>query len=202
MKLTEELIQEHEKFKTVLSIMNRMSEDIKSRKVFYTDDLENIVKSIFSYWDKCHCFKEEKVLFPVLISEDLITENDLIETMIQEHITLRSYLKEIDSSLVNCKIGNPFSCAKLADCMTAYVNVLQIHMQNEETIFFPLADKVLSEEKQNHILEQFEIIEKKYAHKRIYDQFQVSSGKDETPLSNRILPLLDNQKMDRGHLYL
>jgi hemerythrin-like domain-containing protein len=172
MKLTEELIQEHAKIGIVLNIMDKISEDIKTQKVFYADDVEDILKFIFVYWDKCHCRKEEKVLFPALISEGVIEKNDLVSIMVQEHNFGKNKLKEISSCVENCKIGNPFSCEKLASCLSTYVSMLQVHMENEEKIFFPLADSVLSKDKQDLVMEQFETIDKKLVKLKIYEQFQ------------------------------
>ncbi|MDD4970966.1 MAG: hemerythrin domain-containing protein [Paludibacter sp.] len=172
MTLTEELIQEHAKIDKVLNIMNRISEDIKTQKVFYADDVEDILKFILGFWDKCHCKKEEKVLFPALISEGVIEKNDLVSMMVEEHILGKNNLKEISSCIENCKIGNPFSCEKLAASLSTYVSMMQIHMENEEKIFFPLADRVLSKNKQDQALEQFEIIDKRLVKLRVYEQFQ------------------------------
>ena len=172
MKLTEELIQEHAKIGIVLNIMNRISEDIKTQKVFYADDVEDILKFIFVYWDKCHCKKEEKVLFPALISEGVIEKNDLLSILVQEHIIGKNNLKEISSCIENCKIGNPFSCEKLAASLSTYVSMMQVHMENEEKIFFSLADKELSKNKQDHVLEQFETIDKRLVKLKVYEQFQ------------------------------
>lgn len=172
MKLTEELILEHEKIRNVLKIMGKISENIKTRKVFYTEDVESIVKFIFVYWDKCHCKKEENVLFPALISEGVLNENDNIALMIEEHVFGVHYLKEINSCVENCKIGNPFSSEILADSMITYASMLQTHMQNEENYFFSIANNVLSEAKQKQLVEQFELIDKKLVKQKVYEQFE------------------------------
>jgi hemerythrin-like domain-containing protein len=47
--------------------------------------------------------------------------------------------------------------------LTNYVDLLQNHIKKEENILFPMANKVLSEEKQNEIFEEFEKIEEEAA---------------------------------------
>jgi len=177
MKLTEDLIQEHAKIGIVLNIMNKISDDIKTTKVFYADDVDDILKFIFIYWYKCHCKKEVAVLFPALISEGVIEKNDVVTILVDEHMIGKSYLKEIRSCVENCKIGNPFSSEKLAISLTTYSSMLKLHMENEEKIFFPLADNTLSQIKQNMVMEQFEIIDRSFVKQKVYEQFQNTLNK-------------------------
>ena len=171
MKLTEELIQEHEEIRLVLNIMSKISEDIKNQKLFYSDDIDNIGEFIFNYWDKCHCKKEEKALFPALILEVDSKEKKMIENLYNDHISGKNYLREIKSCVENCKVGNPFSCEKLAEFLTGFVNMLRIHMRNEEIHFFPLACNILSIDKQNLVLEHYDKIDKKILKQKVHEQY-------------------------------
>ncbi len=172
MKLTSELIREHEKIRKILIIMSKISEDLKVSKVFYPDDVEIVTKYVLNYWDKCHCKKEEKVLFPALVAEGVVSEIDNISFMAQEHFFGRNYLKEINSCVENCKIGNPFSVEMLTECLITYSEMISNHMDNEEKYFFPLADKVLSEEKQNQLFEKFEVIDKKIQKQNLLNEYR------------------------------
>ena len=49
--------------------------------------------------------------------------------------------------------------------------LLQNHIQKEENILFPMAEKVLSIEKQNEIFEQFEKIEEDMVGHGLHEQF-------------------------------
>lgn len=52
-----------------------------------------------------------------------------------------------------------------------YVDLLRNHIQKEENILFQMADKVLSEQKQKEISEQFEKIEQEVVGRGIHEQY-------------------------------
>ena len=49
MKPTEELIYEHKAITSMLSVMNTISNNIKEKKVFYTNDVEKIIDFLSIY---------------------------------------------------------------------------------------------------------------------------------------------------------
>ena len=55
--------------------------------------------------------------------------------------------------------------------LTNCVNLLQNHIQSEENILFPLANKALSESRQREIFEQFEKIEEDIAGNGVHEQY-------------------------------
>jgi hemerythrin-like domain-containing protein len=168
MKPTAVLIQEHERIRRVLIVMSKISDELKVTRVFYPEELEVVAGFIFIHWDKCHCRKEEKVLYPALVAGMVSVDTDDIAFMIQEHKYGKNYLKEIRSCIENCKIGNPFSVDMLVDCMSTYSSMIKNHMANEENYFFPLADKMLLKEVQDQVLDKFESIDKLLAKQNNY----------------------------------
>ena len=160
MKPTENLKYEHQAVKLMLKIMSKISESIKSKEVFYTKDVEEIVDFLVVYFDKGHRIKEEKFFYPAFKFDDIQMKNDCI-VLLNEHLLGKSYLNEIICCVENCKIGSTFSCEKIADCMINYVTLIQNHIQKEENIYFPYADQVLSEDNQIELSKQFQTIDNK-----------------------------------------
>ena len=156
MKPTEELMHEHEAIKKMLNIMSNISDGIKNKKVFYTDDVEKIVDFLFVYVDKYHKDKEETVFYPALLLSKHSFEN--IGLMINEHMIAKGYLTEILCCVENCKLGSTFSGERIADCIANYVQLIDAHIKKEENEYFPLANKALSEETQTEISKQFKLI--------------------------------------------
>jgi len=172
MKPTEDLMYEHRSIKLMLKIMSLISKSIKSKNVFYTNDVERIVDFLNVYVDKCHQTKEEKYFYPALLIYKNQDQFDTTE-LLNEHTIGKGYLKEISCCVENCKIGSTFSCERIADCMTNFVDLLQNHIQKEENVYFPLADKLLSEQKQIEISGQFQTVENEFLnivnHKRFVE---------------------------------
>jgi len=170
MKPTEDLMIEHNSIKSMLKIMSKISESIKAKNVFYTIDVEKIIDFLYVYIDQCHRVKEEKFFYPSFKSGNLPVDIDPEELM-NEHALGNVYLKEIICSVENCKMGNIFSCEKIADCMINYVRFIQNHILKEENTYFSLADKVLSEEKQNELCEQFKTIDDEFFGHGVHKHF-------------------------------
>lgn len=156
MKPTEELIFEHKSIKVMLNIMNTISEGIKDKKVFYTDDVEKIIDFLSVYVDTFHRNKEETVFYPALLLSKHPIEG--VGLMINEHLMAKGYLDEILCCVENCKIGSTFSGERIADCMINYVQLMQQHIEKEESDFFKLAHKALNEETQREITKKFKVI--------------------------------------------
>ena len=92
---TEDLINEHKAIKVMLSIMNKIAENIEANKGYYIKDVEKIVDFLKTFADKCHHGKEENVLFPALVLAGIPKENGPIGIMLREHTLGRGYIKEI-----------------------------------------------------------------------------------------------------------
>ena len=161
MKPTDNLILEHREINELLDIMSNIALKIKSKDVFYPNDVEEIINYLIVLIDKSHQGKEDEVFYPELISSGIPKETAPLSIINYEHTLSKRYLNDISSCVVNCKIGNDFSGELLADSLTNYVVVIKNHIQREEEIVFPIANEVLSDEKQNEISQRFEDIEKK-----------------------------------------
>lgn len=156
---TENLINEHKDIIELLGIMTKIAEKIKLNNIFYTSDVEDIIGFMTLFIEKNH-HKKEEIFYPALsVSE--ITENNELSLMLYEHVLAKNYLRDINSCIENCKIGNTFSGELLAESIVKYVVLIKTHLQKEENIIFPLANEIMGEEKQKEIYKQFEKIEEK-----------------------------------------
>jgi hemerythrin-like domain-containing protein len=171
MKPTEDLIHEHKAIKTMLSIMSKIAENIRNDKGFDIKDVEKIVDFLKTFADKCHHGKEENALFPALVAAGVPKENGMVGVMLYEHTVGRGYIKEISNGIESFKIGVTNSGQLIADSLAKYVTLLQNHIQKEENVLFPMAEKVLSTEKQNEIFEQSEKIEEDVVGHGVHEQF-------------------------------
>jgi len=168
---TENLMHEHRTVIEILNIINIIAENIKQKKVFYPMDIEKIVDFLTGFWDKCHNEKEEKALYPELISSGVHIEDKSIDGISNEHSMGRIYIKEMSSSIVNCKMGNPFSGEKLADCLINYSNLLSNHIRKEEEVLFPIINQTLTDNKQREILRSFVKIEEETIGQQIPEKY-------------------------------
>jgi len=155
---TENLIREHAVINDLLTIMATIAERIKSKSVFFTNDVEEIIDFLKNFIEKSHHEKEE-LLYPALVENPISIEKEAISLMMYEHVLTRNYLNDIVNCILNCKIGYTFSGEMLAESMSNYVILEKNHIQKEINIFFPIADEYISEEEQVKILKRFIEIE-------------------------------------------
>ena len=168
---TEDLIREHDAIKEMLMIMSKIAGNIETDKGFDTNDVEKIIDFLRIFADKCHHGKEETALFPALVLEGMVEDNGPIGVMLHEHNIGRGYVNGLIAGVEDFKSNFAKSSGLIAACLTNYVDLLQTHIQKEENILFPMANKVLSEQKQKEIFKQFEKIEEDVVGHGVSDQY-------------------------------
>jgi hemerythrin-like domain-containing protein len=159
MTITEGLILEHNAIEEMLSVMNKIAGNIEKEKGFDTGDVERIIEFLRIYADKCHHGKEEIALFPALVMTGVKEDSNQVEAMLQEHNVGRGYINGLIAGVEDYKKNYSTSYVLVSACLTNYANLLHSHIQKEEEVLFPIADKVLTEQKRDKILEQFKTIE-------------------------------------------
>jgi len=173
MKAVEELIKEHKTLRVMLGIMGRICGDIGAGKGFDDLDVENIIEFLRVYVDRCHHGKEENCLFPALLSAGIPHENGPVGQMLREHATGRGFIREIQIGLENHRHGIAGSDSIVASGMNNYIKLLQSHMQKEEKILFPMAEKLLSKQLQEGLIKQFEKIEEEVIGHGVHEGYHV-----------------------------
>ncbi len=91
--------------------------------------------------------------------------------MLHEHTIGREYIKEISAKVKNYKIGYSNSVESIAASMTNYVDLLENHIHKEENVLFPMADKILSGQKQKKIFSKFDKIEEEVVGHGVHEQY-------------------------------
>ena len=85
--------------------------------------------------------------FPAMVEAGIPKEGGLNEVMLHEHTLGRGYIKEISTVTEQFKTGNTEAIQLIADNLSGYINLLLNHIQKEENVLFPMAEKVLTTKK-------------------------------------------------------
>jgi hemerythrin-like domain-containing protein len=169
MKPTEDLIREHKSIKVMLGIMKNIADNISDSKGVEPDDIEQIVGFLRTFADKCHHGKEEDALFPAMVAAGLPQKSGPIAVMLNDHVLGRNYINAIETAVKNYRAGQ--SDQPIADGLLNYVDLLRAHILKEESILFPMADRMMSEETQDQISGRFELIEEEVIGHGIHEQY-------------------------------
>ena len=108
------------------------------------DIVETGLRFIDTFIDHFHHPKEDEFLFRALRKRTNEADHVLRDLQF-EHAYAGQVLAELKSALNLAKGGDPAQIAHLAELMERHMNAQFAHMECEESIVFPLAQRVLNE---------------------------------------------------------
>jgi len=159
MKPTEQLKAEHEGVKLMLRILDKVCDKIKSTQELNQEHFTKMLEFLKVFVDKCHHGKEEDLLFPALEEAGVPKKGGPIGVMLIEHEQGRNHIKGMSEAFDKFKKGDRKASVKIAENSESYIAILTQHIDKEEGILFPMADKVLSKATQDELNEEFEKLE-------------------------------------------
>ncbi|RJP27357.1 MAG: hemerythrin [Candidatus Omnitrophota bacterium] len=156
MKPTEQLKTEHRGVKLMLVILDKVCvEPDEINREHFT----RILEFLKVFVDKCHHGKEEDLLLPAMVEAGVPKEEGAIKFTLLEHVEGRGYIKGMSEAFDKLKRCDRQASARIAENAKKYIALLVKHIEKEDNILFPLADKVLLQAKQAELEEEFEKLE-------------------------------------------
>ncbi|GBD86141.1 hemerythrin HHE cation binding domain protein [bacterium BMS3Abin03] len=156
---TELLKQEHRSIEEMLQVMEAVCKKLESGEQVSTDDLNNIVEFIKVFADKAHHGKEEDLLFVAMVDAGIPKEGGPVGMMLMEHDMGRNFVKGMGEAIQEYSSGNKEAATKIIENARNYASLLSNHIYKEDNILYPMADMHLSEDKQNELLGEFNIVQ-------------------------------------------
>jgi hemerythrin-like domain-containing protein len=160
MKPTEDLVNEHKVISHVLESAAQEAARIGRTCGIRPDLIEKLLDFFRGFADKCHHAKEEKHLFPLLEMRGMAHDSGPIAVMLSEHAEGRQRLANIADLLPAAQANDQGAITSIAENLSGYAALLQSHIEKENKVLFPLADKILSGEDQKELEEEFDRVEK------------------------------------------
>jgi hemerythrin-like domain-containing protein len=152
----DDLKHEHEAIRFSLRILGVMANRARAGTLS-GDDALALIDFLKEFADKCHRGKEEGILFPELEKAGIPNAGGPIGAMLHEHEVGRGYIRDMEAALRK-KPADPPAFARAAD---AYGSLLDQHIEKENTILFPMGERVTDERSRDGIYERFEAHEEK-----------------------------------------
>ena len=171
MKPTEDLIREHNAIIIMLGIMDKIAAFIRDNDDVDIDDITKIADFLQVFAERCHHAKEEKVLFPALVLAGVAEDNGPIGVMLYEHAMARNFIEGINTGIEKFNEGYSGSLLVVAQNFSNYTFLLRNHINKENNILFPMADKLLDSEKRSAMLSEFKNMEKEILGDTIYERY-------------------------------
>jgi hemerythrin-like domain-containing protein len=159
MKPTEGLIAEHNAVLVALQVLEKVEEGLAAGGADAQEHLIQLIDFFRGFVDRCHHAKEEDALFPELEKRGVKREGGPIGVMLAEHETGRGLVREMSNSLERLRSGDQNASDGIREIAIGYRNLLRAHIHKENTVLFPMADRLLSDDIGGKIVARFEEIE-------------------------------------------
>lgn len=162
MKPTELLTKEHDTIKIMLQVVEKVCAKLESGDQVSQEHLKQIVDFIRGFADKHHHGKEENWLFTEMIKAGIPKEGGPIGCMLEEHEIGRRCVRGMNETLEAIDADAQNATANFIKNAREYVALLTDHIYKENNILYPMADANLSEEQQQKLQSQFEVIQNEH----------------------------------------
>ncbi len=159
MKPTEVLIAEHKAVLIALQILEKVEEGIASGVADAPEHLNQLIDFFGGFVDRCHHAKEEDALFPELEKHGVKREGGPIGVMLAEHEAGRRLVRDMSKALMDLRLGERKASEGIREIAVEYRNLLRAHIDKENTVLFPMADRLLPDFIAGAIVARFERIE-------------------------------------------
>jgi hemerythrin-like domain-containing protein len=147
MKCTDLLLQDHTVLRRGLDILDSMMKKLEDGQRIEIIDVKAILKFLQVFGDEYHQTVEEKVLFPALVRA--VPQGSPIHQMVMEHGEERALAAWIMDALASRRVIDfVYSSRRLS-------NLLRNHIAKEEAVLAQLAGRLLSEEEDDRIVDEF-----------------------------------------------
>jgi len=159
-KPTEVLIAEHKAVLVALNILEKVEEGIAAGVADAPEHLNQLIDFFGGFVDRCHHAKEEDVLFPELQKHGVKREGGPIGVMLAEHEAGRRLVREMSKALSSLRRGDQKASDGIRETALEYRKLLRAHIDKENTVLFPMADRLLPDDTASKAVARFEEIER------------------------------------------
>ncbi len=154
MELCESLKAEHDVILHVIDSIEREAAQVEAggdvRHEFFAD----AIAFVREFADGVHHQKEEKILFPRMVEAGVPKEGGPIGVMLYEHDEGRAHIRAMNAALPQAA-GDGEARRVLIREARGYVSLLRAHIEKENMILFPMADRVFDQAEKSAIREAF-----------------------------------------------
>jgi hemerythrin-like domain-containing protein len=156
---TEELKNEHRIILTVLDAANREVDAIARTGTVREDIVLKLLDFVRTFADACHHAKEEKRLFVKMNERGMPLNAGPLAVMLREHEEGRRMVRSAADALPLAARGDKRALQALKEGLAGYVDLLRAHIDKEDNILYPMADKLFTPDDQKALAEAFARVE-------------------------------------------
>lgn len=159
MRPTEILSNEHRVIELVIDCLEEMTNRAMKEGRLEKEPAEQAIAFIKGFADGCHHGKEEARLFPAMEAKGMPRDGGPIGVMLHEHKVGRTHVQGMTLHLEKAAAGDGAALNAFASHAHGYADLLRQHIQKEDQILFPMAERMMTDEDRATLLGQFDHVE-------------------------------------------
>ncbi len=125
---------------------------------------------IKGFADGCHHKKEEGVLFKALVANGMPVRGGPVAVMLYEHEQGRRFAAALREAALRLE-GDPSARDAVIANALNYASLLRQHIQKEDGVLFPMADRLLPAEAQKQVMAGFDRLEHEETGEGIHEKY-------------------------------
>jgi len=154
--VTQVMSDEHQLILRMIALVEKNTELMEQGKFRNWQFFLDAVDFIRNYADRFHHAKEEDVLFIELVKNGMPEKQSPIEAMQMEHEQGRAFVRALEEAAQQALAGEPGQIPIIGENAKGYAELLRGHIDKEDTILYPLAERVLPEEVRERMLTAYD----------------------------------------------
>jgi hemerythrin-like domain-containing protein len=155
----ETLKQEHRVIEQVLDCLEAIAREAEANRRLDVARARDAVTFIREFADRCHHGKEEHRLFPML-ERHWGTGMGPVAVMRMEHEEGRACVRAMSDAIDTAESGGMEAIGRFVDNARAFVRLLREHIQKEDQVLFPAADRTLEADEHRALAKSFDWFER------------------------------------------
>ena len=161
MTLTGDLVEEHKLIKRMIDMLESFAKKLEEGQIVEPIIFEQATDFIRNFADRFHHAKEEDILFKEMVKKGMPEKDSPIEVMLIEHEQGRDFVKGIIRANEQLKRGDKRAIKEIIRNAKGYIELLREHIEKENDILYPLAERMFTQEEQKELYHKFKEAETK-----------------------------------------
>lgn len=155
------MVEEHKNIRRMLKVIRNVCYRVMTLGDYDISDFPRIIDFVRIYADKHHHGKEEDVLFETMNKEiEKLSKSGAITGMYIEHDMGRLYMSNLEKALEKFKEGNDESRLDIIANAISYADLLDRHIEKENTAMYKFAENMLKDESKAFVEEECKKVER------------------------------------------
>ncbi len=168
---TDILMAEHRVIERVIGALETASNGLEAGQVIRPGFFLDAAEFVKGFADGCHHRKEEGVLFPSMNAQGVPVEGGPIGMMLFEHEQGRQYIRGLREAAQRLEAGEAAAQQEVVQNARGYAALLRQHIQKEDQILFPMANRWIPVPQQAEVAEGFEHVEHEETGEGVHEKY-------------------------------